>query len=129
MWDFVFMVGWLLVVVAVLAGVRAHRLDRELRRLLPSVVERRWRQAAPTEHETPWGITILRRFLRESPWLLETLRPAAIFPAHWQRELHAERGAALVDELWLLMGLAYVFTIVGVSLLAVALHGVGSPAA
>ena len=86
---------WLLVVVAASCVYRAVRIDRELRRLLPVVIERRWRA------EPHWMHAALCRYLRLDPWA-----GPLHAPARWHRHLHGERGAILVDQFWLSVGLA-----------------------
>ena len=86
---------WILVAVAASCAYRAVRIDRELRRLLPLVIERRSRA------ELQWMTAALWRYLRVDPWA----RPLHV-PARWQRHLHGERGAILVDQFWLSVGLA-----------------------
>jgi hypothetical protein len=88
-------VDWLLIVIAVSCVYRAVRVDRELRRLLPLVIERRWRA------EPDWMHVALWRYLRLDPWDWRLQGPA-----RWERHLHAERGAILVDEFWLSVALA-----------------------
>ncbi len=86
--------GWLLLAVAACCGHRAVLIDRQLRRLLPVRVERRW-------HAYPdWMLTALDPDQRLEPW-----GRLLLGPARWQRHLHGDRGAALVDRFWLLVGL------------------------
>jgi hypothetical protein len=99
-----FVVGWLVLLAAAWAGVRAYRIDRELRRLLPAVIERRWERASLREPETLWDAI---------------RRPVIRLPARWHRELHAERGAALFDEMCLCAGFANLLTVVGIALMVV----------
>jgi len=85
----------LLVAVAAWCAHRAVRLDRELRCLLPLLVERRWR----TERDR------VRRALALD-FLFDPWDRLPLGPARWQRHLHGERGAILVDQFWLSVGVA-----------------------
>lgn len=87
-------ISWFFLAVAVYCGHQAFLIDRQLRRLLPLRVERRWR-AHPD-----WLVTALDPDRRLEPWVRFVLGPA-----RWQRHLHGDRGAALVDRFWLLVGL------------------------
>ena len=82
--------AWLLIAVAAFCAHLAVRVDRELRRLLPLIVERRWRT------ERDGARTVLTPDPRFDHFPLG--------PARWQRHLHSERGAILVDQFWLSVG-------------------------
>ena len=104
--------SWLLIVAALHCAHHAVRLDRELRRLLPPIVEHRWRTQPDRVRSA------LDPDHRFDPWLRLFLGPA-----RWQRHLHSERGAALVDQFWLSVGLAWCLALPGLgTLMAVLEH-------
>ena len=98
--------SWLLIATAAYCVHRALRIDHELRRLLPSVAERRW-QTGPDR---------VRSALNSDP-RFDPLVRFLLGPARWQRHLHGERGAALTDRFWLWIGLAWCVALPGLALL------------
>ena len=107
--------SWLLIAAAAYCGHRALRLDRELRRLLPSVVERRW-QARPDRVRS--ALDPENRF--------EPLVRLLLGPARWQRHLHSERGAAMADRFWLFVGLTWCLALPGIGVLMAVLEQAAS---
>lgn len=102
-----FVCGWLTLVAGAYCAARAHQLDGELRRLLPPVVERRWRDRESRERRLNGAFFARIEFPLGS--------------AHRRRELHGERGAKLVDRLWLLGGVSCLLILLGGTLIAGAL--------
>lgn len=84
----------------------AYGLDRQLKNLLPSRAFRRWHTQLPPPSRD-LAAHILFYF-------------SSVLPAHWQSRLHSDRGARLARRLHLLVGLAFFLTMIGVSLLSIA---------
>jgi hypothetical protein len=101
--DLVVTAAWLCAVAATWCVSRAWDIDRELHRLLPASIDRKWkrgRERLPITWTQPlW------------PYLL---------PARWQPKLHGARGVALIDELVLLVGLFALFFMIGSALITIA---------
>jgi hypothetical protein len=109
--TYLFIAGWLVIVAAACVGAHALRIDRQLQRLLPALIERRWRQAIVRgEDASPWH------------WSVELL-----IPARWQRQLHSERGVALFDRMCVLVGLTLILLVVGFALLTASLELANAP--
>src|SRR2546430_5256614 len=96
--------GILLLIAAAYLGVGAYRLDHELRRLLPSRMQWRW-MTDRRRRDSPLADQVHILFLQ-------------CIPPHWRQQLHAERGAGLAGRLYLFLGLAWCFALIGLALLA-----------
>ena len=103
-----FLFGWLLIGAGVYCVSRARSLDRELLGLLPPRVERRWQEREWLDRRD-WGVI--------SPPIV-----TVHLPARWQRHLHADRGAALVDRFMLFAGVGLWCTYIGVALVWIAVQ-------
>ena len=100
-------VGPLLALSGLCCAARAYVIDRELRRLIPPSVERRWERRSLVERQ-----------------LAETIIPRIDFdlPARWQRHLHSDRGIVLLDRFYVLVCLAWCLYVPGVMILSESLN-------
>jgi hypothetical protein len=85
-------------------GLVAYRLDRRLKHLLPSGLARWWDAQPP-----PASGDVADHIRFYLPRLM---------PAHWQSQLHSDRGVMLLGRLHLFAGLAFWLTMIGLTLLA-----------
>jgi len=102
--DLMFVAGLMLALATGWCVARVRDIDRELRQLLPASVERRW-----------W-----RRLASAPIGWAEPLWPYFV-PAHWQRQLHSGRGAALIHQMMLFAGIAVMLAMVALGLVALAI--------
>jgi hypothetical protein len=89
----------------------AYRLDRVLRRLMPSPIESRLRQRLFRDPR------LVENGLEPSDPALE----AGLIPLRWQRQYFHTHGAVVVDRFWAAVANALLFAATGVFLVALAL--------